>query len=96
MADDASTDGSAAAVRRAFPKAHVVEAPERLGAAGIRNVGIRFAQDRFEFDYLLFLDNDAFVEPSTLARLLDAGGESAVRFAEADRRVLRLHHARTA
>ena len=72
VADDASTDGSAAAVRREFPRVHVVEAPEHLGAAGIRNLGIRFARDRFEFDYLLFLDNDAFVEPDTLTRLLDA------------------------
>lgn len=72
VADDASTDGSAAAVRREFPSAHVVEAPERLGAANIRNLGIRFARERFEFDYLLFLDNDAFVEPDTLTRLLDA------------------------
>ncbi len=72
VGDDASTDGSAAAVRREFPRAHVVEAPEHLGAAGIRNLGIRFAQDRFEFDYLLFLDSDAFVEPDTLTQLLDA------------------------
>jgi GT2 family glycosyltransferase len=72
VADDASTDGSVAAVRREFPKVHVVEAPEHLGASGIRNLGIRFARERFEFDYLLFLDNDAFVEPDTLTRLLDA------------------------
>jgi len=72
VADDASTDGSAAAVRREFPRVHVVEALERLGAAGVRNLGIRFGRDRFEFDYFLFLDNDAFVEPDTLTRLLDA------------------------
>lgn len=78
VADDASTDGSAAEVRREFPKAHVLEAPERLGVAGIRNLGIRFAQRRFEFDYLLFLDNDAFLEPDTLTRLLDASESDAV------------------
>jgi len=72
VADDASTDGSVDAVRREFPKVHVVEAPEHLGASGIRNLGIRFVRERFEFDYLLFLDNDAFVEPDTLTRLLDA------------------------
>ena len=72
VADDASTDGSAAAVRREFPRVHVVEAPERLGAAGVRNLGIGFVRDRFQFNHLLFLDNDAFVEPDTLTRLLDA------------------------
>jgi len=72
VADDASTDGSAAAVSREFPNVHVVEASEHIGAASIRNLGIRFARDRFEFDYLLFLDNDAFVEADTLTRLLDA------------------------
>jgi len=77
VADDASTDGSAAAVRREFPKAHVVEAPERLGVAGIRNLGSRFARDRFECDYLLFLDNDAFLEPETLTRFLDASESDA-------------------
>ncbi len=72
VADDASADGSAAAVRREFPTVHVVEAPEHVGAARIRNLGIRFVRDRFEFDYILFLDNDAFVEPEALTRLLDA------------------------
>jgi len=72
VADDASTDGSADLVRDEFPRVHVVEAREHVGAAGIRNLGIRFARERFEFDYLLFLDNDAFVEPDTLTRLLDA------------------------
>lgn len=78
VADDASTDGSVEAVRRQFPAAHVVQAPARLGAAGIRNLGIRFARERFDFDYLLFLDNDAFVEPDTLTRLLDAAEADAV------------------
>lgn len=72
VADDASTDGSAAAVRREFPSVHVVEAPGQLGAAGIRNLGIRYIRDRVEFDYILFLDNDAFVERDTLTRLLEA------------------------
>jgi GT2 family glycosyltransferase len=78
VADDASTDGSAAEVRREFPGAHVLEAPERLGPAGIRNLGIRFAQRRFEFDFLLFLDNDAFLQPDTLTRLLDASEREAI------------------
>ncbi|MEJ2312138.1 MAG: glycosyltransferase family 2 protein [Gemmatimonadales bacterium] len=72
VADDASTDGSVDTVRREFPKTHVVEASEHVGAAATRNLGIRFAMERLEFDYLLFLDNDAFVEPDTLMRLLDA------------------------
>ncbi len=72
VADDASTDGSVDTVRREFPQTHVVEASEHVGAAATRNLGIRFALERFKFDYLLFLDNDAFVEPDTLTRLLDA------------------------
>ena len=76
VADDASTDGSAETVQRHFPLTHVVQAARPIGAAGARNLGITYATSRFEFDYVLFLDNDAFVEPTALTSLLDAAEQS--------------------
>lgn len=72
VADDASTDGSVVAVRDRFPHVQVARAETQLGPAGARNLGVDLALRRFTFDYLLFLDNDAFVEPTTLTNLLDA------------------------
>ncbi len=77
VADDASSDGSVEAVTSEFPEAHVVRTPMQLGAAGVRNLGIEFARQRFGFDYLLFLDNDAFLEPGALTELLETAEESA-------------------
>ncbi len=72
VVDDASTDGSAAAVRERFPDVHLVSVDTPIGPARARNLGFRRAQRRFgDLGRVLFLDDDAFVRPDTLARLLE-------------------------
>lgn len=72
VVDDASTDGSAAMVREKFPAAELVALDERGGPAAARNAGIRRADAGRQFEFYLFLDNDAFVEPTTLGALREA------------------------
>lgn len=69
VVDDASTDGSVAMVREKFPAADLVALEARLGPAAARNAGIRRAGAGPPFDFFLFLDNDAFVEPGALGAL---------------------------
>lgn len=70
VVDNASTDGTAGAVQRAYPSVTVVRVDRNLGAAG-RNIGARHARTRF----VAFSDDDSWWAPRSLARaahLLDA------------------------
>lgn len=72
VVDDASEDGTAAAVRSDFPEARVVRVERRLGPTAARNAGIRRAVEEGPFEAILFLDDDAFMEPGALKPLRDA------------------------
>lgn len=65
VVDDASTDGSVALVRRAFPAVRVIELAENSGPCAARNRGMREARHRF----VLAVDNDAVLRPDVLPRL---------------------------
>ena len=72
VVDNASTDGSAAFVRGAFPEALVVENPGNLGFCAGNNAGLRLA----EGVYILFLNPDAtlsrtFIEEAIAPFLAD-------------------------
>lgn len=66
VVDQASTDGSAAAVRAAHPWAEVIELPANVGFAAGNNVGLRRAKGR----YAVLLNNDTVVLPDGLERLV--------------------------
>jgi len=70
VVDNASSDGSPAAVRAAFPATRVIENDANLGFARASNQGLREARA----PYVLFLNPDAELQPGalpTLLRLLD-------------------------
>ncbi len=71
VVDNGSSDGSAAAIRAAFPRVHVVRTERNLGPAGGANLGIRWALER-GYDYLLILNNDIEVERGFLRELVAA------------------------
>lgn len=65
VADDASTDGSLAELRR-FPRARVVAHDERRGASPTKDLGARRARG----EVLVFLDGHCKPDPGALARLV--------------------------
>jgi GT2 family glycosyltransferase len=70
LVDNASTDGSAGAVRAALPAVRVIEVPRNLGAVA-RNLGVQVAAT----PYVAFADDDSWWAPGALARavaVLDA------------------------
>jgi GT2 family glycosyltransferase len=70
LVDNASTDGSAGAVRAALPRVRVIELPRNLGAVA-RNLGVLTAAT----PYVAFADDDSWWAPGALARavaVLDA------------------------
>ena len=45
---------------------------ENVGFGRANNIGIRWAQENIDFDYLLLLNNDTLVEPTTFHYLMEA------------------------
>lgn len=69
IVDNASSDGSAAALRHLFPDYFVMQMQENLGFTGGNNVGIQEALHRGA-DYVLLLNNDTVVAPDLIDNLL--------------------------
>jgi len=67
--DNASTDGSAKAIKEKFPKTKIIENKKNLGFAGGNNVGIRYALKKGA-DEIILLNNDTIVSSSSIERLI--------------------------
>lgn len=78
VVDNGSRDGTAGAVRAAFPLVTVIENGENLGYVGGNNAGIAHALTT-PADYVLLLNNDTVVDPEMVSELL--------RVMEADRSI---------
>ena len=74
VVDNGSVDGSAELVRTAFPQALLVPLPENRGFAAANNIGFSHAVGR----YILLLNSDTIVLPSTVAGLAALLDEHAV------------------
>lgn len=69
VVDNASTDGSAAAIRTAYgDKVTLLENKENLGGSGGFNTGIRKVVE-LGYEYLMCLDNDAQVDENAIQAL---------------------------
>jgi hypothetical protein len=73
VVDNASTDGSVAALHRSFPHVEIVVNKSNLRYAGGNNVGIQHALGR-NAEYVLLLNNDTVVAPDFLTLLVNAAG----------------------
>ena len=68
LVDNGSSDGSAQAVRSAFPEVRVIENAENLGFCKGCNTGIQRALES-KPGYLLLLNNDTVVDPLLVGKL---------------------------
>ena len=68
VVDNASTDDSAAIIRRDFPTIRLHVNEKNLGFGGGNNVGIRLA----ETPYVLLVNNDTVCQPDVVRRLVEA------------------------
>jgi len=76
--DNNSKDGSFEDARLKFPRFHFIKNSENLGFAAGNNVAIRFALEKMA-DYIFLLNNDATIEPDTLAKLVAIAEEKSSR-----------------
>lgn len=70
VVDNASTDGTAHAIKKLFPDVKVVKSKINLDAAGGRNLGMKNASRKSS--YFLFMDDDFVIEPNTITKLYEA------------------------
>jgi GT2 family glycosyltransferase len=76
LVDNASADGTAAAVRKTYgDRVTVIENTENLGFSRGNNVGIRRALDEGA-DFVLLLNNDTVVDPALVDRLVEVIAKS--------------------
>ncbi len=69
LVDNASVDGTVKAVTDYFPEVEIIVNPRNLGFPGGFNVGLRHAFDQGA-EYVFMINNDTFVEPSILDKLM--------------------------
>ena len=77
--DNDSTDGSADFVQGHYPEAKLVRSADNLFFAEANNMGFRFALEK-GYDFVYLLNQDAWLEPSTLGTLI-AAAESHPEYA---------------
>jgi N-acetylglucosaminyl-diphospho-decaprenol L-rhamnosyltransferase len=75
VVDNASTDGTADAVRTQHPDVELVRAATNLGAVG-RNVGVDRVVTRGEARYVAFCDDDTWWDPGSLRTAADVLDEN--------------------
>jgi len=67
VVDNASSDGSAEAVRSSFPLVHLIENQDNVGFARANNQAATLAKGK----YVLLLNPDTVLQPSTIITMLD-------------------------
>jgi GT2 family glycosyltransferase len=77
VVDNASSDDTAALVRKHFPEVTLLQSERNLGYSGGNNLGIERALEE-GCDYLLVLNNDTLVEPSAVRTLTTSAQERPV------------------
>jgi len=71
VVDNASTDGSRAAIEKHYPQVDLLCNATNLGAIGGRNAAFAYARRKYDFDFVLFLDDDAEVAIESVRLLLE-------------------------
>jgi len=71
VVDNNSDDGSLEQAMGAFSRAHFIKNPDNVGFSKGNNIGIRYALEKFA-DYIFVLNNDTFIEKTTLSLLMGA------------------------
>jgi GT2 family glycosyltransferase len=68
--DNGSTDDSIECIKQRFPEVDVYKSPENLGVALGRNTAAVRAIEKYDPEFLLFLDNDMIIEKEFVSALL--------------------------
>lgn len=68
VVDNASDDGTYAAVKQKYPEVKLIKNTENLGFVGACNIGMRWALDK-KFDYVALLNDDTLVDKNLIKNI---------------------------
>lgn len=68
--DNMSTDGTPNIIRKKYPEVEVIEPGQNLGFGKANNIGLKRAIED-NADFILLLNQDAWVEPDTIKKLIE-------------------------
>lgn len=73
--DNSSSDKTCDIISNEFPEVVLTQNKENLGFGRANNIGMRYALDN-NFDYVFLLNQDAWIEPDTIEKLIEASIEN--------------------
>jgi len=59
-------------LKNKFPQIHLIINEKNVGFGRANNIGIKWANENLEYDYLFLLNNDTVIEPNTIKQLINA------------------------
>jgi len=71
VVDNASQDRTCEIIRNRYPEVILIENKENLGFGKANNIGMRYALKK-GFDYVFLLNQDAWLEPNTLEKMVNS------------------------
>ncbi|MFN3621917.1 MAG: glycosyltransferase family 2 protein [Nitrososphaerales archaeon] len=73
VVDNGSTDGSVEMVKDKFPNVEIIPLNRNYGFTKANNIGIRYAFQKFDPDYILLLNNDTkIIQKNWLKKMVDS------------------------
>lgn len=75
VVDNGSTDGSQNYIKSCYPNIHFYQSEINLGFGRANNIGMQYALDN-NYDYVYLLNQDAWVMPDTVEKLIDIHKEN--------------------
>lgn len=78
IVDSASHDDSIALAKKDYPEAHYLLQNENVGVAKGNNIGIKYAVDELDVEYVLLINNDIELDKYTLERLIGKADKETI------------------
>lgn len=72
--DNASQDDTAATIKEKYPEVKLIENKDNLGFGKANNIGMAYAV-KADYDGVLLLNQDAWIDSDTMSKLIDAGNK---------------------
>ena len=78
IVDSASKDNSIELAKNEYPQIHYLLQNENVGVAKGNNIGIRYAIDELDAEYVLLINNDIELDKFTLERLIEKADATTI------------------
>ena len=78
IVDSDSKDQSVALAQKAFPQAHYLLQSENVGVAKGNNIGIKYAVEKLDAEYVLLINNDIALDKNNLEELIKKADENTI------------------